>query len=90
MAFLPLLKAVLFGGVGFLAGSGLAAGIRSLMGLDPWSAEPMLVLGYLLGLIGWLLGVGLWDAWAREWLGLPTSQGKASGWPRYFRFCTNH
>ena len=52
MAFLSLLKAVVFGGMGFLAGSGPATGIRSLMGLDPWSAEPVLVVGYAFGLIG--------------------------------------
>ncbi len=90
MAFLPLLKGGTLGGVGFLAGSGLAAGLRSLMGLDPWSAEPVVVVGYVFGLIGWVLGVGLWDAWAREWVGLAPGEAPVTGWARYFRFTTDH
>ena len=90
MAFLPLVRGVVFGGAGFLVGAGLAAGIRSLMALDPWSAEPVIVLGYVFGLIGWLLGVGLWSTWAREWFGLPAKEQPADGWRRYFRFYTDH
>ncbi len=90
MPFLPLLKGVSFGGLGFLLGAGLAAGVRGLLGQDPWAAEHLLVVGYIFGLGGWLLGVGLWDSWAREWFGLPLKAPKAQGWPRYFRFCTDH
>jgi len=76
--------------VGFLAGAGLAAGIRNLMGLDTWSAEPLIVVGYVLGLIGWLLGVGLWGAWASEWFGLSSKSEPVHGWQRFFRFTTDH
>ncbi|MBI2873293.1 MAG: cbb3-type cytochrome c oxidase subunit I [Chloroflexi bacterium] len=60
------------------------------MGLDPWSAEPVIVVGYVFGLIGWLLGVGLWGTWAREWLGLAPKKDHVHDWRRYFRFCTDH
>ena len=61
MPFVPILRGTAFGGVGFLLGAGLAAGIREWMGIDPWVTEPLVVVvGYIFGLIGWLLGVGLW------------------------------
>jgi cytochrome c oxidase subunit 1 len=60
------------------------------MGLDPWSAEPLLVLGYLFGLMGWLLGVGVWGEWAREWLGLSFGQKEIHGWKRFFSFSLDH
>ncbi|MBI4288218.1 MAG: cbb3-type cytochrome c oxidase subunit I [Chloroflexi bacterium] len=52
--------------------------------------EPVIALGYVFALIGWLLGVGLWDAWAREWVGLPAKKLEVHGWRRYFRFSTDH
>ena len=90
MALLPLLKGVSFGAVGFLIGCSLAAGIRSLMGLEAWSAEPVVTLGYVFGLIGWLLGVGVWNGWAREWFGLAIKEEQVHNWHRYFRFSTDH
>ena len=89
-AFMPLLRGTAFGGVGFLFGSGMAAGIREWMGLDPWVAEPLVVVGYIFGLIGWLLGVGLWETWAKEWLGFTPKEAPHTGWQRYFRFSTDH
>lgn len=90
MAFLPLLRGLGLAGTGFLIGAGLAAGIRSLMGLDPLGAEPMFALGYVFGLLGWLFGVGVWGTWAREWFGRTTSTPLTEGWQRYFQFSTDH
>ncbi len=90
LKFSPLLKALVFGIVGFLAGSGLAAFLRNLMGLDPWVAEPVVVVGYVFGLFGWLLGIGVWGSWAKEWLGLAHYASPGEGWSRYFRFSTDH
>ena len=78
-AFLPLLRGGVLGGMGFLFGSGMAAGIRVWMGLDPWSAEPLVAVGYIFGLSGWLLGVGLWGAWASEWFGRSPSLPPTAG-----------
>ncbi len=89
-ALLPLVKGFLFGVVGFLAGSGLVAGVRALMGQDPWKLGPLLVVGYIFGLVGWLLGVGMWDYWVREWFGLSRKEEPSAGWGRFFRFCTDH
>ncbi len=90
MAFLPLLRGLSLGVTGVLGGAGLAAGIRSLMGLEPWESEPLFALGYLFGLIGWLLGVGMWGTWAREWVGRAISNPPTEGWQRYFLFSTDH
>ena len=87
---LPLGRALVFGIIGFLGGILLAAFFRELMGLDPWVAEPVVVVGYVFGLIGWLLGIGVWGAWAREWLGLSHGVSHEGGWSKYFRFSTDH
>ena len=90
MQFVPILRGTAFGGVGFLLGAGLAAGIREWMGIDSWVAEPLVVVGYIFGLIGWLLGVGLWETWSREWFGRPPKEASHSGWQRYLRYNTDH
>lgn len=90
LPLVPLLRGTAFGGVGFLLGAGLAAGIREWMGLDPWVAEPLVVVGYIFGLIGWLLGLGLWETWAKEWFGLAPKEAPHTGWGRYIRFSTDH
>ena len=86
----PLFKALIFGIAGFLAGVGLAVFFRNLMGLELWVAEPLIVVGYVFGLFGWLLGIGVWGSWAKEWLGLNHKASHAEGWSRYFRFSTDH
>ena len=86
----PLLKALVFGIVGFLAGAGLAAFFRNMMDLDPWVAEPVVLVGYVFGLFGWLLGIGVWGSWAKEWLGLSHDASPGEDWSRYFRFSTDH
>ncbi|MBT98443.1 MAG: cytochrome c oxidase subunit I [Dehalococcoidia bacterium] len=73
-----------------MVGMFLAAFFRELMDLDPWVAEPVVVVGYVFGLIGWLLGIGVWGAWAKEWLGLSHGVSHEGGWGKYFRFSTDH
>ena len=41
----PLIRALVFGIIGFLAGMALAALLRNIMDLDPWVAEPVTYLG---------------------------------------------
>lgn len=91
-AFLPILRGLVLGLVGFAIGALGAALIRTAMGLDPWVMEVQVAAGYPFGLVGWLLGVGMWERWAREWLGKPVRREEEypHDWTRYFRFCTDH
>jgi cytochrome c oxidase subunit 1 len=90
MALKPLLKGTLWGLVGFLIGAAITALVRVAVGLDPVEMEATLTSAFAFGLSGWLLGVGVWDYWAREWLGLPLGENTARGWRRYFSFSTDH
>jgi len=89
MAFFPIFKGLVSSAIGFAIGGGIATLISILTGKPP-SEEPIIALGYVGALIGWLLGVGLWDAWAREWFGLPVQHGEVEDWRRYFRFTIDH
>ncbi len=82
----PLLRAVVFAVVGYLIGAFLTVAIRGGSANDGVAVT----FGFIVGLIGWLMGIGLWNAWAREWFGLPTKPEGASDWRRYFRFTTDH
>ncbi|MBM2826464.1 MAG: ctaD [Dehalococcoidia bacterium] len=88
MTFLPIIKGLILAAIGFAAGGGLATLLSGLAGKPP--KEPIIALGYVFALIGWLLGVGVWDVWAREWFGLPVKHDDAQGWRRYFRFTIDH
>ncbi|MFQ5611720.1 MAG: cbb3-type cytochrome c oxidase subunit I [Anaerolineae bacterium] len=83
---MALIKALIFGIVGFLIGAGITMPFGA-------SSNVVISVGYLLGLVGWLLGVGVWDHWARGWLGLenkPLPTQASHGARRYFAFCGDH
>ncbi len=81
-------RGALFATVGFFIGMGLGVGLAAIAGRD--GTQIIIVVGYLFALIGWLLGVGVWDAWAREWVGLAAKPLEVHDWRRYFRFSTDH
>ena len=89
-AFSPIMWGLLTGLVGFSLGAGFTAGVRALAGADAIAFGPVVFGGYWFGLAGWLLGVGVWRTWAREWLGLPVDRSMRTGWKRYFDFTTDH
>ncbi len=88
-ALAPLSRGLLGGCAGFGLGVALLAGLRALDGRDPWSLELSFAFGYVFGIAGWLLGIGVWERWGREWFGLPLRHGP-TGWQRYFAFTTDH
>ena len=83
-------KGLLWGAIAFLIGAALLGVVRQLFGLSFWAGEATLVAGCLAGLAGWLLGVGVWDYWAREWINLPLRKNEVEGRARYFTFNTDH
>jgi cytochrome c oxidase subunit 1 len=76
--------------VGFYIGIAVTAVVRAIFGYDAWDRDLSCSIGYAFGLIGWLMGVGLWGQWAREWFGLRTYARPNRGWQRYFTFNTDH
>jgi cytochrome c oxidase subunit 1 len=83
-------RGILWALVGFAMGAGLTALVRILTGRSAWSLELSFSIGYVFALLGWLMGVGMWERWGREWLGLPTVEAEPDGWRRYLTFCTDH
>jgi len=81
-----LLRAVIFGILGYLVGALLTWLVRG----GSLSDEVCVVFGYVVGLIGWLFGIGMGDTWIREWFGLPARESEVSGWKRYLGFSTDH
>ena len=49
-------------------GMGLVMVIRALQGKPAWKAEPVIVLGALIGAIGFLVGTGVFKDWFK-WAG---------------------
>jgi cytochrome c oxidase subunit 1 len=82
------IKGLIFGAIGFVVGAGLMA----VFG-HSFMSDPAVAVGYVFFLIGWLLGAGVWDHWARSWFGLenrPTPTQQSHGQARYARFSTDH
>ncbi len=85
----PILRGLIWGLGGFGAGAGGTALVRVLMG-RPAADPSLVVIGYVFGLLGWLLGVGMWHAWVRGWFGRETVSEETPDWRRYVRFTTDH
>ena len=81
--------------IGTAVGMGLTMAIRLIIGMDPWEAEPVTVVGALVGAIGFLLGVGALTDWLKWTVGqeTPLHHGpppNKPAWTRYFSVDYNH
>jgi cytochrome c oxidase subunit 1 len=89
-ALTPLVRGLLFAGIGLCLGGAAAVVLAEATGHGEARTEPMIALGYAFALIGWLLGVGMWDSWVKGWFGGKTHYRPATGAARYFGFNTDH
>ena len=87
---MSILKGALGAFVGYVVGAGLVTAIRAVTGADPWDLEVATMGAYLPMLAGWLLGVGVWQYWARRWFGREVKPYTVTGWKRYFNFDGDH
>jgi cytochrome c oxidase subunit 1 len=81
-----VIRAFVFGSVGYVVGVGLTLAIR---GGNP-TDEVAVVFGFILALIGWLAGVGGLEAFGRQWIGKTAQVSEDSSWRRYFQFSVDH
>ncbi len=86
----PIVRGFIWGIVGFILADLVFVAVRSVLALPPLAVEPAIAIGYPFGLAGWLLGIGVWEAWAREWVGLRPRVTESTGWRRYFAFTVDH
>ncbi|HET8678496.1 MAG TPA: cbb3-type cytochrome c oxidase subunit I [bacterium] len=86
----PLIKGAVYGAIGMLIGGPGIASLVRLAGGPVWRLETVITVGYPFALVGWLAGVGAWDAWARGWFDVPLKTEPVHDWRRYFRFSTDH
>ncbi len=89
LAFTAIGRGLLGAAIGLAIGWALALLLGALTGREDLT-QVIIAVGYLVALIGWLLGVGVWSSWAREWLRLPTMEPTETDWRRYFRFSLDH
>lgn len=85
---MPLIKGIIYAAIGFAIGGSISQGITAMTG-EP-ATEPMVVLGYVFAVIGWLMGVGMWKVWGRGWFGKSTGNDPTGNWSRYLTFNTDH
>jgi cytochrome c oxidase subunit 1 len=88
-AFSSLFRGLIFAIVGLAIGVVLG-GLLANLADNPATAEVRIAVGYAFALVGWILGIGVWDAWPREWLGGSPKHRDVTGWRRYFGFSTDH
>ncbi|MDA0769088.1 MAG: cbb3-type cytochrome c oxidase subunit I [Chloroflexi bacterium] len=74
--------------IGLILGYGLSLFVTSIT--DRPMAEIAMAISYPFALIGWLLGIGVWKVWAREWVGLKPQDNSVHGWQRFFSFSLDH
>ena len=82
----PIVRAAVFAAIGYAVGSFGVAAIRH----GTWLDQPSIVFGFAIGLVGWLLGGGAFEAWVRPWFGYENTWDEGHGITRFFRYNTDH
>ncbi len=90
---LGILRGLIWQIIGTLLGLGIVTGIRAIIGLPGWKAEPAIVFGALLGALFFIYGVGALDDWLKWAAGKETSDhfdDSDLGWKRYWGVSLDH
>ena len=82
----PIARAAVLAAVGYAIGSFGVAVIRG----GTWTDQLSIVAGFGVGLLGWLLGGGAFEAWVRPWFGHENTWNEGHGITRFFRYNTDH
>lgn len=85
----PVVRGILWGGIGFLIGDLLVFLVDPIAG-HPFVTEVGAVIGWIGALIGWILGVGGLEAVVYPMLGKPAVVPHVTGWRKFFSFSTDH
>ena len=85
----PMLRGFLCAGIGFLLLNSLTASIRPDVG-HPFFTEVSVTMGWIGGVIGWLLGVGAYEGMILPLFGVTPRIQPATDWRKYFAFATEH
>jgi len=99
--FFPIVRGLVFAVIGFAIGASLAMAIRVATGAPAWSptetsaygtipsTEQIVTLGFIVAVLGWLMGVGFLDTVVRGWLGYKNKPVVAD-WRRYLTVSEDH
>lgn len=92
---LGLVRGVVAQIVGTALGMALVVVVRLLMRLAPWEAEPVVVVGSMVGIIAFLIGAGSFSDWFKWIQGKETPMHHGPppdkpAWTRYFGVDYNH
>lgn len=86
----PVLRAFLWSGIAFVVVNTFVDVVDPFRG-HPFVTGPSATFGWVAAVIGWLLGVGVWESVALPLFGYPdTWREKSAGWRRYFEYSTDH
>jgi cytochrome c oxidase subunit 1 len=85
---LGLVRGLLAQVAGTALGVGLVVAVRVLLGLEAWKAEPAVVAGGMIGIVAFLLGVGVFHDWLKWTRGeeTPLHHGPPPGKPAWTRY----
>ena len=92
---LGLIRGLIAQIIGTALGMGLVMLIRQLEGKPAWEAEPVIVIGALLGAVAFLAGVGVFNDWFKWSRGVETPMHHGPpedrpAWTRYFSVDYSH
>ncbi|SMC04195.1 cytochrome c oxidase subunit 1 [Sulfobacillus thermosulfidooxidans DSM 9293] len=86
----PVLRGFLWAAIGFLLVNTFVIAVDPFRG-HPFVTGPSVTLGWVGAVIGWLLGIGVYDAVLLPLMGFETRWvEKEKGWRRYWEIATDH